>query len=137
MITKQETVVSEAAIWAIPVEEWRRKTDPELGLFEYKIITHSPWESGAVKVIDVTVAGVVPEGINLLQRAIETLEDAKLEKFKAYKEAEARIDQQIAGLLMIGHEAPSAEFGAGPFPEDEVVASVESLEEYLPDDYPF
>lgn len=121
MFTKYEKVEATAQIWAIPRQSWEPAENPP---FSYRLYCNgSPYTDGAVKVADAPISAFVPEGINLLQAALETLEDAKVKARQTYIEQCAKIDKQIEGLRQLTYQAPSAE-------------SVELQGEVLPPDSP-
>lgn len=110
MLTKKEKVQGTAFVWALPTSEWERTNNPDVGVFKYRIDTStSRYESGAVKVCEFEVEMEVPAGINLLQRAIETLNEEKTRVLGEAQKRAMEIQEQINGLLMIGHEKPAKE----------------------------
>lgn len=128
MITKPEKVVGKAAIWAIPLSDWERQRRKTEDRFEYQICTHTPYQTGAVKVADVEVSAMLPGGINLYQRAIQTLEEAKEERKRTYNEEISRINEQINSLLQLSWqpaEQPKEVEGEVLAAQEEPVAEVD------------
>lgn len=110
MLTKREKVQGTAFIWALPTSDWERKMDPEIGVFKYDVSTQSHrYESGAVKVSEHPISLEVPAGINLLERAIATLNEEKQRVLGEAQKKATEIQEQINGLLMITHERPAKE----------------------------
>lgn len=103
MKTTQETITQELQIWAMPVSDWHRENYPDKPPFTYQVCTDKPWASGAVLVHTVPVTLVVPEGIDLTSKAVETLKEAiKETKDEAVAKVE-RLEKQISNLLMLEH----------------------------------
>lgn len=102
MYTVSESVTGKVDIWAIPRSEWAPKDNPP---FSYALYTGTvPYQDGAVKVHSYDVTLEVPAGINLLQAAMDTLEDAKVKARETYMEQIRKLDQQIKNLQMITHQ---------------------------------
>lgn len=105
MITKREKVRGTAYIWAIPTSEYERSRSPKLGMFKYQVSTEERiYYTGAVKVCEHTVDLEVPAGVNLLERAIATLNEEKLRVLGEAQKKAVEIQEQINQLLMLGHE---------------------------------
>lgn len=107
MFTKSESITGNICIWAIPRQSWESKEAPP---FSYRLYSEgaNPYIDGSVKVTTIPVTLSVPAGINLLQAAMETLEDAKVQARKTYMEAVHRLDEQIKGLQMLTHQPEPA-----------------------------
>lgn len=130
MFTKAEAVNATVQIWAIPRQSWQSKDEPP---FKYQVYCGTtPYQDGAVKVADVPVTVHVPEGINLLQAAMETLEDAKVKARQTYIDQCAKIDKQMEGLRQLTYQ-PEPDVLDG---EVEVVAPVGGVPTFN-DDEPF
>ena len=85
IITKEEEVTGSAYIWAIPN---RNPDEHGPGAFYYRVM-HNPWETGAIKVHTFEVKGTVPAGINLIEAALQTIEDKKNEiQARAFREVQ-------------------------------------------------
>jgi hypothetical protein len=105
MITKREKVKGKAFIWAIPTSDWERNNNPEVGVFRYKVGTEqNVYCTGAVKVCEHEVELEVPAGVNLLERAIVTLNEEKTRVLGEAQKRAMEIQEEINKLLMIGHE---------------------------------
>lgn len=97
--TKKEDVKGTVAIWA----RTNIISDVESGAnpFYYELRTDSPWSDDAIKVVEFPVTLVVPEGIELLAKTVETLKAKKKEiESRAYQEV-LDLDKKIDGLLML------------------------------------
>ena len=112
MYTEQTEVTSKASIWAIPKSEssiqYELQDNPGVvpETFFYKIYAgySTPYESGAVKVHEFEVVAFVPAGINLVEKAIETLEsEIKTIKADAY-ESVTKLEARIQSLQYITHQ---------------------------------
>jgi antitoxin component HigA of HigAB toxin-antitoxin module len=107
MKTKNTQLTQKLAIWAIPKSSYQierdRKENPDADAFEFRVLTNSPWESGAVNVFEKEVTIEVPDGIDLTQRAIETLTKAKQDLLANVNHQIEEINKQIANLTLIEH----------------------------------
>lgn len=103
MITKREKVAGKAYVWAIPTCQWERQNDPEMGMFKYQVSTNDHmYYSGSVKVCEHEVELTVPAGINLLERAVATLNEEKLRVLGDAQKKAMEIQEEINKLLMLG-----------------------------------
>ena len=122
MFTVSESVTGKVEIWAIPRSQWADKSEPP---FSYKLYAGtSPYQEGAVKVSTQEITLSVPAGVNLLQAALDTLEEAKVRAHEAYITKCMELDQQIQNLRQLTHQ-PSAE-------PREVVGEVLTLDDDIP-----
>lgn len=121
MLTKNDHVTSVISIWAVPLSDWQIAELEEGALpFEYEThTTTKPWKRGAVKVTEHNVTLSVPEGVNLLEKAIETLEEAIEDRKKQYHTDVAEINQRIQELLLLTY-VPAEE------PTEEVILAEEA-----------
>lgn len=103
MKTQSVNVAGKVSVWAVPTTEWERSNDPTLGVFRYEISTGTVWQDGAVRVCDGDVSVPVPEGVDLLARAIETLEEKIDERRRVYMEDKKRLEDQISRLRLLEH----------------------------------
>lgn len=102
MFTVSESVTDKIEIWAIPRYQWADKSEPPFSYHLYAGTT--PYQEGAVKVSTQEVTLSVPAGINLLQAALDTLEDAKVRAREAYMEKVRSLDVQIQNLRQLTHQ---------------------------------
>ena len=111
MLTKSDHVTSVISVWAVPLSDWEISELEEGALpFKYEShITTKPWKQGAVKVTEHNVTLSVPEGVNLLEKAIETLEEAIEDRKKQYHTDVAEINQRIQELLLLTYVPPAEE----------------------------
>lgn len=106
MFTVSESVTGEVQIWAVPRSSYAPKDAPP---FSYQLHAGTmPYQKGAVKVSTQEVTLTVPAGVNLLQAALDTLEDAKKKALETYVEQCKELDEQIQNLRQLTHQ-PSAE----------------------------
>lgn len=109
LYTTEHTLKDQVSVWAIPVAKWIMDEDDWDGkLFTYKVYANAstPYQDGAVKVCDQDISCFVPGGINLVEKAIETLEGKKNKAFKEFIEAKRLVDEQIDRLKLIAHVVP-------------------------------
>ena len=113
MLTKNEPVVGEVQIWAVPRSKYYMNENPTASPFEYQLHTRDPWTTGAVRVCTHEVTLQVPAGINLLAAAVETLE-AKIKEAEAtFIRTKLELQEQINNLLMLSYSPanPTVEDG--------------------------
>lgn len=109
MLTKNESVVGEVQIWAVPRSKYYMEQHPSESPFEYQLHTRDPWTTGAVRVCAHEVTLQVPAGVNLLAAAVETLE-AKIKEAEAtYLRTKLELQEQINNLLMLSHSPAQRE----------------------------
>jgi len=111
--TKETLVQSEAHIWALPKGEYQLKQDLEeadgdatkVTPFKFEITdSDSHWRDSAVHVHAFDVAGVVPAGIDLVMKAVETLRN-KILTIQADADKEiAKIEEQIKNLALLEYQ---------------------------------
>ena len=109
MKTKQEAIKGSVQIWAMPRTEWEIKQLVEGGEaeplpFSYQIRTQSPWTDGAVNLHEAEVTVMLPPGIDLLKKAIDTLEEAMMAKTRAHNKDMTVLKKKRDALLMIEHK---------------------------------
>ncbi len=103
-LTKDTEVKGDISIWAVP----RRGAEPDEDPFEYELFTegNKPWRDGAVKVNTLPVTLMVPAGLNLVQKAVETLKEAQNEILKDANEKVAELEARIGELALLTHQEP-------------------------------
>ena len=101
MITRLTKVTGKATIWAVPTTEWERQDNPDIGMFKYTVAEHT-YRTGAVKVRECEVTLTVPAGINLLERAIATLEEERTRVLGEAQKKAMELEQEIKKLLLLG-----------------------------------
>ena len=102
--TKAETVTGTVYIWAIPLSQWEiTEEDKAKGrLFKYAISTcDNLYIQGSVLVHEVCFSAQVPAGLNLVEKAVETLEASIAKKREEFLKEEASLREQIKGLLLL------------------------------------
>lgn len=108
MITRLTKVTGIATIWAVPTSEWERKNDPDIGMFRYEVAQYQ-YQTGAVKVRECEVTLTVPAGINLLERAIATLEEERTRVLGEAQKKAMELEQEIKKLLLLGGPGSASE----------------------------
>lgn len=110
ILTQRTPVTGEITIWAIP----NLDDDAEQPFrYELKGPGERAWASGAVKVNSQTVTLHVPEGLNLVAKAIDTLKEAQDEVRKDAAEKVASLEQRIGELALLTHQAAPDANGNG------------------------
>lgn len=105
MKTKAETITQEVEIWARK-PQWFRDEDTSQ---QFVYCVGRPFETFEVMVCKTTVTYDIPEGVDLLSAAVDTLR-AKQDEVRARAELEVNsIQKQINELLLIGHESSAVE----------------------------
>lgn len=107
MKTKREPVTGPISIWAVPRHPDTVAAGERLFYYELSTTKEYHWRTGAVCVHTEEVTLMLPGGINLYEKAVETLYAAKEEASKEYLRKLAEIDKQIEGLKLLA--APVAE----------------------------
>ncbi len=117
MRTIETVVSSKAYIWAVPKPEYLLKKElkeaegdaTKIIPFEYEITSsETHWRDSAVRVHEFDVAGVVPSGIDLVMKAVETLRD-KILKVQAVADKEiVKLEEQIKNLALIEYQPGTA-----------------------------
>ena len=106
MKTTMTEVTEPLCIWAIPKHEYQIEADPHSLPFNYEFRRkgHTPYQDGSTLVHTVDVTLVVPAGIDLLEKAIETLK-SEIQKTRAEAQVQVeKLEKQIEGLLMLEHK---------------------------------
>lgn len=104
MKTKRTEVVQKMSIWAIPKSDYEiDESKPGEMPFNYKIMTtmNTPWQDGSVKVHEAEMVMYVPAGLDLLEKAVETLKE-QIKETRA--EAQSKIhkyEEQINNLMLL------------------------------------
>jgi hypothetical protein len=95
--TKLTPITRLIKIWAIP------KPFPEPGEepFTFEVRTDRPWGTGAVMIHEEEITLEIPAGINLVAKAVETLEHAKREKTDEYIRDLKDLDKRIDDLKLL------------------------------------
>lgn len=114
MITEHETLEFETHIWAVPTSDYARELDPTTPMFTYELYNHTQrcWTQGAVKVAPATVTATVPAGVNLVQAALDTLQEEIDDINKRAKEETLRVQHKMQELLLL----------AGPSTQENVIS---------------
>lgn len=117
MFTVSESVTGEVQIWAVPRSSYAPKDAPP---FSYQLHAGTiPYQDGSVKICTHTVTLEVPAGVNLLQAALDTLEDAKVKAREAYMEKVRSLDVQIQNLRQLTHQPEPRDVVGEVLPPDE------------------
>jgi hypothetical protein len=119
MKTKREVIQGNMYIWAKPKTEWQLERELEevdgdmtridpFTLFIDSIENH--WMDTYVRVAGpIPVSATVPEGVDLVTRAVETLRDKAIEIQKEADEKINAIEERIKSLALLTHQ-PSDEY---------------------------
>lgn len=104
MNTEKTTVKGKVSIWAIPkrkseLENLKEGEQP----FDLTLRTDHCYADSAVNLAKVEVEVLLPEGINIMERAIETLEQEAEEAERYAAEVKQRCKQKIESLMLIEH----------------------------------
>ena len=114
--TKAEKVTGTVAVWAVP--KYKSEMVDGEPPFRYELSTGHVWTRGAVKVAEYdNVTLDVPAGVNLVARAIKTLEEEREKAHEDYLDKAKVVDEQIAELKLL----------AGPAPDDSLEGECEEL----------
>lgn len=104
MKTKREKVSGTAAVWALPRTEWEIEQSDDGRPFRYTIKTETAWQDGAVKVCEFDAETYIPEGLDLVAKAIETMQE-KIETIQKRAEQEVGdLITQISSLRLLEHQ---------------------------------
>jgi len=125
MFTKKEKVSGFVSIWAVPNMYAGQRLSGDSGPteppFRYELHTGHCWQTGAVQVKEFDLQLEIPEGINLIQKALDTLDAAKQNRWETYVRECKEIDEQKAKLMMLTYQAsPTVEEDDGYIPANEV-----------------
>ncbi len=110
MKTEKTNVEGTCYIWALPKSDWEIEQDLKEAAndmtkvipFKYRITASDiNYTSGAVKVCDFPVTGQVPEGIDLVTAAVQTLREKIIEIRRERDKEIAEIEEQIKALALI------------------------------------
>lgn len=101
-LTTRQKVEGEIAIWAVP----KYNPEPDVDPFEYELFSGSnkPWRDGAVKVNTETVTLHLPGGLNLVQKAVETLREAQVEIQTEATKNVAALEERIRELGLLTYQ---------------------------------
>ncbi len=109
-----ETVVSaKAHIWAVPKPEYLLRQELEeadgdtskITPFQFEITNSSShWRDAAVHVHEFDCAGVVPAGIDLVMKAVQTLRDKILAVQERADKEIVKLEEQIKNLALIEYK---------------------------------
>jgi len=119
--TKQEVVKAEGSIWALP------KYAPKLGEFPFRYELRDGtchYDNRAILVTEVELCAVIPEGVDLYSRALETLTVQENEAMRVYSEAMMRIAEVRKSLLLL--DAPKAAPVEGEYIPAPVVPKIDN-----------
>lgn len=99
MKTKETVVKKEVSVWAIP----KSNLQPNEWPFEYELGMSSTyhWRTGAVCVYTTEVEVALPPGINLIEMAMATLQEARRQVTADYQSALRSIDEEIHKLQLL------------------------------------
>lgn len=99
-----QSVKGKVHVWALPKN--KDYDDMSEGPFKYEITNSGSyhWKTGAVCVFEQEVTVEVPAGIDLISKAFDTLNAAKVQAQVDYNQRIMELDKQIHQLLMLTHQ---------------------------------
>lgn len=102
MKTNPTRVIQKVHVWATP--KTAGSFEPGEFPFSYELAMSDTyhWRTGAVCVYSADVHVDVPEGINLFEMALATLQAARKQAFNDYSAAIRSIDEEIHKLQLLG-----------------------------------
>lgn len=105
MKTKAETHEQEIHVWAVP----RTITEKNARPFSYDLWINDSghWCTDAVFVCSSVVKVSIPDGIDLIEKAVETLKQQASDIRTEANSKVAKIEKRISGLLLIEHQPES------------------------------
>lgn len=91
-------------VWAVPKNP--DYDDMEGDAFKYELSDSSTyhWKTGAVCIHKESITINIPDNIDFFQKALDTLEAAKVEALAEYTQKIAELDKHIQSLLMLSHQ---------------------------------
>ena len=121
--TESQQVTGLISVWAVPKARWELEDELEAGNlhpfpFRFILSTSHVWTDGAVELTQKEVSIYLPEGIDLLQAAMDTLRRAKSQILAEAEKKCQEIDEQMQHLMMITYQ---------PQPADEANLEEETL----------
>lgn len=112
-------------VWAIPTTNWERKQQEEQGkepeFFKFQVLQGKPYYNGAVKVKEYDVTLTVPAGIDLLARAVATLEEERTRVLGEAQKRATEIQEEINKLLLLSGPSTGVVEGELLPPEEDPV----------------
>lgn len=110
MITQEEIVKGKVYVWAVPRSKYSIDSSEDKRPFSYEIRADDyHYTQGAVRVHECEITVKMPGGINLVAKAIETLEDAKVKARQEYMDKISALQEQINNLKMLPSPEPTKE----------------------------
>ena len=119
LLTEQETLTANLQIWAIPHSKWHIENFPDDGYFRYAVTTEAPYGDNNILCNEVETTIVLPAGIDLGAKAIETL---KADIAKTRREAKERcelLQEQINCMQQLTHMVEEYD----PIHSDDVISA--------------
>jgi len=110
MKTEKTNVEGMCYIWAYPKTDWEIKSElrgvdgdmSKIVPFKYSITSNdSNWRDDSVKVHEFPVTGVVPEGVDLVKAAVETLREEIARVQAETKKKVDELEEKIKNLALI------------------------------------
>ena len=112
--TESQQVTGLISVWAVPKARWQLEEEISEGNFSpfpfrFILSTSHVWEDGAVELTQKEVSIYLPEGIDLLQAAMDTLRRAKSKILADAEKKCQEIDEQMQHLMMITYQPEPAD----------------------------
>lgn len=107
MKSKKVTIPVEISIWAVPLQDYETQPEYHPFPFTYRFFTKGtrPYHHGAVLVEEQMHDITVPEGINLVEKAVDAIQDEIDALETEFHEAKSVLVQKLRDLQML--EAPT------------------------------
>ena len=112
--TESQQVTGLVSVWAVPKARWQIEEEVEDGNprpfpFRFILSTSRVWEEGAVELTQKEISIYLPDGIDLLQAAMDTLRRAKSQILAEAEKKCQEIDEQMQRLMMITYQPQPAD----------------------------
>ena len=117
LITEKTPVTETIQLWAMPQSQWHRENYPEDNPFRYEMRTDEPYGEGNILLDEQELTLYVPAGIDLREKAVETLQAEVARIRREASEQCEKLQEQINSLRLLAHMPEEAE-------DDSIVQSV-------------
>ncbi len=104
LVTEKEKITGVIKVWAIPRTDWYREMHPDEPPFQFELRTNTVFDDAAVIVYEEELTVTVPAGIDLREKAIETLEEAMEEVRTDSKYRLEELQTKVNNLRLLEHK---------------------------------
>ena len=105
MKTNRTPVTGDVSIWAVPRSEWEQEHSEDKKPFSLSLYANGrPYTNGAVKLVTEEVTVLLPDGIDMVGKAIETLRERRKEIQEQHEREVEEINRQINQFLQLTHQ---------------------------------